>query len=328
MKPRFFWYIVPTILVSLAPWEGCTGTGTGTTPAVADDQVILSNTSGNDNGILVVGQGASPVTYASFTSQTGTFSVGQLTAAKNNNEVAAFTSGRAVAVQTNVGWSGKGDVVNVPLTGPIEIAVTVWVVGGTYQAQHDLAVDMSLSATQIWKDERMGVAFSSFDIRDATANPAAVQDFAGCLAKTSLQVNIGKDANRINVYMFKTVEQKYGHGDACGIGGDFVAIASASGPALLAHEIGHDFGLEHIDDLTGAFDETNVMHSASDTRQFFTEGQLFRAHMTPLSALNRADVYAARAGQPTQACPLAASDEFCPPVARRIWADGPSFPAN
>jgi hypothetical protein len=293
---------------------------------VTQDHVILSNTSGTSDGILVVGQASPPMTYKSFTSTTGSFTLGQVTLAKSNNEVVAFTNQRAVAIQTPVAWTTGSDTVNLALSGPIDIDVTVWIVTGPYQAQHDRAVAMSIAASSIWDNERMGVAFGTIDFHDATDNPSAplYSNFSDCNMKISMQAAIGKDPGRINVYMVGLVQGIVGRGQACGVGSDFVAMSAGAGDALLAHEIGHDFGLEHIDTLVGDFDQTNVMYSASDVRQYFTEGQLFRAHLAPLSALNA--VYPDRKGQPQRYCAQAASDSLCPPIAKRIWADGTFLP--
>ena len=116
-----------------------------------------------------------------------------------------------------------------------------------------------------------------------------------------------------------------GRGNACQIGSDFVALGSAVGFELASHETGHDFALTHIDDLTANFDQTNIMHSASNTRQFITEGQLFRAHLTSNSAINF--LYAARPRLPMRNSLRDTSSDTCPPIEKRIWADG-TFPAN
>ena len=67
------------------------------------------------------------------------------------------------------------------------------------------------------------------------------------------------------------------------------------------------------------------MHSASSVRQYLTEGQTFRAHTRPASALNA--VYNARAGQPTRSCDRDTPMLQCPLIRKRIWADG-LHPAN
>jgi hypothetical protein len=270
--------------------------------------------------------------YKAFTSSTGTFLLGQLTHAVDNNEVVAFSNQRPVAVQTAASWTAGTDLVTLPLSGPITIDISVWVVRGDYTVQHDRAVAMKIAANAIWDDERMGVTIGALDFHNATANPLGVvysnfQCGVGNGIRNAMQTAIGKTPGRINVYMVDLVQGMLGRGQSCGFGGGFVALGSAAGDTLLAHEIGHDFTLEHIDSLPADFDDTNVMHPASDVRQYFTEGQLFRAHMAPLSALNSMSVYHARGGAPTRACPQLTSNWICPPIAKRIWADG-AFPAN
>lgn len=109
-------------------------------------------------------------------------------------------------------------------------------------------------------------------------------------------------------------------------GGDFVAMGSATGDELLAHELGHSFALQHTNGLTG-YDTTNVMHNASNTREFLTEGQTFRLHMLAGSAINDANIYGARPGLTTRDCRINAASEICVDNKKRIWADG-AFPAN
>jgi len=141
--------------------------------------------------------------------------------------------------------------------------------------------------------------------------------------RSHLEHDIGHDAGRINIYMVDLVDGGIGRGRSCGYGTGFVAISSVAGEPLLAHEIGHNFGLDHIDTVAD-FDDTNVMHSASDHRQYFTEGQLFRAHMAPLSVLNT--LYNARPTLPRRDCPAATSNDTCPALNKRIWADGTFLP--
>ena len=104
-----------------------------------------------------------------------------------------------------------------------------------------------------------------------------------------------------------------------------MAIAAGAGSELLAHELGHDLALEHIDDRVADFDPTNIMHSASNIREFLTEGQLFRAHLRQNSALNL--VYGARPGLPIRNCDRDTLTLDCPSIAKRLWADG-VFPPN
>ena len=83
-----------------------------------------------------------------------------------------------------------------------------------------------------------------------------------------------------------------------------------------------------MNSLTTFFDTTNVLHNASNNRNYLTEGQTFRAVVNSGSAIN--GVYNARPGLITRNCGNSTSttDVSCPAVQKRIWADGASWPPN
>jgi len=291
-------------------------------------KVVLSNTSSAERGVLVNGRGSAGVfSYQRFTSATDTVDLGQqLSASGGNDEVVAFQSFRPPAIQTSVTWTGGSDTVNLGFASEIFIPIKVWILKSPFAMQRDRAISTCITTSGIWDSERMGLGIGSFDIVDATGNPNALNYLAfDCSKQAGIQTDIGKTAGRINIYIVDTVDGGTGRGQACQIGSDFVALGSSVGFELAAHETGHDFGLTHIDDLTANFDQTNIMHSASNTRQFITEGQLFRAHLTSNSAINF--LYAARPGQPTRNCARDTSNDTCPSIQKRIWADG-AFPPN
>ncbi len=170
-------------------------------------------------------------------------------------------------------------IVNVPFANAYDVAVTIWVVAGPYATTQQTAMFLWQVAQQVYADERLGVHLSPLEIVDATANAkaanyAAFTCGAGNANVTSIAADIGARPGRINVYLVGLVDGSTARGNACAIGGRFVAIAAGSSADLLSHELGHIFGLEHIDDLTTDFDIFNVMHSASSGRQYLTEGQI------------------------------------------------------
>ena len=165
---------------------------------------------------------------------------------------------------------------------------------------------------------------------DATANPkASAWNAFVCGTGTgnvaAIQSDIGARPGRINIYLVNLVDGSTSRGNACGVGGGFLAIAAGAGAELLAHELGHEFGLEHIDDLAADFDQTNVMHSSSNTRQYLTEGQTYRAHLRSNSAINA--VYGLRPGLVMRNCDRDTLTLQCPANKKRVWPDG-TFPAN
>ena len=276
------------------------------------------------NGALIRDGASTPTAnYQGFVTAVNNVNVGARAGA---GEAITFNRDRPVALQSTLWASALGNqLVSVPFAGAFDLAVTIWVVAGPYATTQQTALTLWQTAQQIHMEERLGVHLAPLEIVDATANAkAATYSAFSCgtanATVASIAADIGARAGRINVYLVNLVDGSTSRGNACAIGGSFVAIAAGSGADLLAHELGHDFGLEHIDDLTVDFDPTNVMHSASSTRQFLTEGQTFRAHLRPNSAINQ--VYARRPGLPTRNCDRDTLTLDCPAIAKRLWADG------
>jgi hypothetical protein len=288
--------------------------------------VHFVSTSGSANGALVT-DGFS-TTYSGYTTQTDKVDV---SARAGGGEVVGFSQYRPVALQS-VSWlTWFGDqTVDVNLRDQIRVPITFWVLSAPFNTNQTRANNFWFAMQTVYWPERVGLLFTPVTVRDATANVNRTKYLAftcgtGNANMSGLQNDIGFDSGRINVYLVDSVDGSTSRGNACQIGGPFVAIASTAGTDLLSHEMGHDMALTHIDDLTANFDQTNVMHSASNTRAFLTEGQLFRGHMQPASAVNA--IYGARPGQTTRDCPRDTVSRTCPAIQKRLWPDG-SFPPN
>ena len=289
-------------------------------------KVKLTNTSGNENGLLVDGQFSSGFKNdKTYTSSSTSRRVGKVKAG-THNEVIAFTNRRPVAIKENAGWTSSSfDRVIFSLDNEIGLHAKVWIVKRPYNTQRQKAIDACITTAAIWRDERMGLRFSNFEIVDATGDSNASTYFNfNCSKKSGIETDIGKTNGIINIYYVDRVDGGTGRGQACNIGSDFVAMASNTGDELLSHELGHDFALTHIDTVAD-YDQTNVMHSASNTRQYLTEGQTFRAHVLATSAINDPGIYNARPGKPTRNCPQSTSNTECVQNNKRIWADGTAF---
>jgi hypothetical protein len=272
------------------------------------DQLNISNGAGSEVGILLDGQDAAgAVNDRGILTTAAALGVGELSAGASN-EVVGFTSERPPRYVATP-WTSGNDSFPVAFNPRIEVPVTVWIVKGPFAAQRDHAIEACIRTSAIWRDERMGVEFSTFQVIDATADQP-------------LRDDIGFTAGRINIYWVDTVNGSTTSGWSNF--GAQIAMGRNTGDELLSHEIGHGFSLTHTDGNAN-FDVTNVMASASNTRQFLTEGQLFRAHLNPTSGVNA--IYNARAGELTRACSFADASPQCPSIFRRLWADG-AFPAN
>jgi hypothetical protein len=295
------------------------GCGTG--------NVRFLSTSGSPNGVLVT-DGFS-TGYSGYTTGTDSVNIG---AQNGDGEAVGFSQYRPVALRTVSWFTLFGDqTIDVNLHDQVSVPMTFWVLSSPFSTNRQRADALWFGMQTTYWPERVGLLFAPSTTRDATANANRSKYLAftcgsGNANMNNLMTDVGFDAGRINVYIVDSVDGSTSRGNACVIGGSFVAIAATSGTDLLSHEMGHDLGLEHIDDLTKSFDTTNVMHSASNARQFLTEGQLFRAHLQPGSAVN--SVYNLRPGQVTRDCPRGTVSKTCPPIEKRLWADGAAWPAN
>jgi len=299
------------------------------TPVAGTATIQFVAGSGAPDGALVSdGSSTTLANYQGFVTATDNVNVGARAGA---GEVIAFSRDRPVALQSALWTTAFGNqTVSVPFAGVFDTAVTIWVVAGPFTTTQQTALTLWQTAQQIYTDERLGVHLSPVEIVNATSSPnaaayAAFSCGVGNAGVASIQADIGMRPGRINVYLVGLVDGSTSRGNACAIGGGFVAIAAGSGAELLAHELGHDFGLEHVDDLTSDFQASNVMHSASNSRQFLTEGQAFRAHLRANSAINQ--VFGLRPGLPTRNCDRDTLTLDCPAIRKRLWADG-GFPAN
>lgn len=292
------------------------------------DAIRIYNGSGNAVGLLVDAQGSNGVLNDHAVISTAT-SIGfsSYSASPNSNEVIGFTNDRPPKYLATP-WTTRRDVFDLTFQPLIRIPVTVWIVKGPYDQQRLHAIEACIRTSAIWRAERMGVEFGPFEVRDATGDPEAPAHYAfpngdvGDSVWKPLRDDIGFIAGRLNIYWVDTVNGGTGRGWS-NFGAQIV-MGRNTGDELLSHEIGHALSLTHTDGNAN-FDVTNIMASASNTRQYVTEGQLFRSHLNPTSVLNA--LYNARPGEMTRTCSFGDSGPLCPAIQKRIWADG-SFPAN
>lgn len=293
------------------------------------DTITVINGSGQPVGVMVDGQNAgSQLNDRTFTSGASPINVGDMSTSPQSNEVTGFTNDRP-PTYLSTPWTTGSDAFNLDFRPAIGIPVTVWIVKGPFAEQRQHAIEACIRTSVIWRTERMGVIFSPFTVIDATGDPEAPAHYAfpngdvGDVVWKPLRDDIGFVPGQLNIYWVDTVNG--GTGSGWSNFGAQVVMGKNTGDELLSHEIGHAFSLTHVDSDTN-FNVDNIMHSASNTRQYATEGQLFRSHLNPTSILNV--LYNARPGELTRTCGYSNTATFpCPAIQKRVWADG-GFPPN
>lgn len=305
-------------------------------------------------------------------------------ASPNSGEVVAFSAGKFPFIQAPTTWSYFTDTVHVEFHDAYDLTVKVWLLTDanvTYSKQWLIKNLHCNTAVSIWKGEGHGLHINC-DVQDGSnanltlTSPTVVTGPARSLFSVipfdcdsthpgDLQSTPSLyQADVLNVYYIDSVITNTGESNRHGIHcngatpANVIAIAAYAHQSVLAHELGHAFignGIEdHVDDLSprlqdqcstmpatqcagpppetagdtpSLFDRTNVMHGASSLRATLTEGQVFRASFNASSVLNDSSLYQLNMGRRTcggvgigtHVPPPHTSD--CPQLEKRLWPD-------
>lgn len=302
-------------------------------PAQGNDAFIALNAPMADVGILVdCRRNNMEIDDQTFVIATMGASVPFLLGASQfspfGNEVLSFATTRAPTQHSTL-WTASQDTFIGSMTNTLRVPITVWILTapGTFAEQAVEALSTVIQAGALFDQERLGLNFNAIDLRDETNN-ANRGGFLNVNNLNALETQIGHINGRFNVYWVQAVNGGTGNGMGEVAHGDSVAVGFNASPGLLAHELGHNLALDHIDG-DGRFDGTNVMMSAGGTRQFLTEGQAYRAHIRSISAIRSTQVYGLRPTMPIiDACSISSTTRNCPKADKRIFADGATFPPN
>jgi hypothetical protein len=316
------------LMRNLTAWMG--GLGFLLAAGCGGDTVKATGGDGAEDGLLVDGNVSATVHNDDRTTGADGAAIPVGPYDGGAGEVIAYTVGHAPTVKPSVGWSSGNDAVSIGFDPKYKVKFQNWIVQGPFATGQTRAVNACIRTSQIWRDERQGTSFSAFDITDATANAKASSYTAfTCSLASGIKTDIGFDASAVNVYWVNTVDFGSGAATSNGVwcGGNMVAMGASVLDHLFSHEIGHAYALEHVNSLTSFFDQTNVMHNASNFRAFLAEGQTFRAATTGGSVVN---TLGGRSGvtRPCGGTATTTTDAQCPAVQKRVWADGASWPPN
>lgn len=254
--------------------------------------------------------------------------LGDMGSSSQKNEVVSFAATRAPTRHLTP-WTTGQDTFSPSMENTLRLPISLWILTapGTYAAQAGQAASTAIQAGALFDQERVGIDFNNIDLHDETNNPNR-GTFLNVTNLGALETQIGHVTGRFNVYWVQAVTGASGNGLGEVANGDSVAVGSNAAPGLLAHELGHNLALDHVDG-DPRFDDTNVMWSAGGAKMFLTEGQAYRAHIRSISAIRSTQVYGLRPTMPIiDTCSLTSTTRDCPKADKRIWADGPTWPPN
>jgi len=299
-------------------------------PCLAGDVVLVEDASASaEIGTLVSGRdGATGLDFKdrAITGPAGrAIEVGDVHGG-DTNRLLVFQKERAVAIEYPE-WKVTDVEVRVKLSTEFGIPVCVWLVPGTTTPAFNRSVIAAAVMGTVWRDENAGlklgtIRFGEIAKTDTSATPYV--NFkctkVGCREAENLRKAVGFTPAMVNIYFVDMVDYGAGmsRGNAVWCGDDTIVLGSMTTGTLLAHEFGHAAMLGHVDGMS-CFDETNVMHSSSDTRAYLTEGQTFRMHADPASVIS-GEPYELRPGLPLVSCGDLPS-AGCPELHKRIWTD-------
>lgn len=198
--------------------------------------------------------------------------------------IAAFSGGAPLTVSAP-SWTPRSDTIALAFTQPFKIPLTVWVFENF--VQNSAIAQRHVNATAaFWRNNRWGLELGDLRIIDAT-------QFANSPVSCTVYP-VALDPNTINIYYAANAQIGNFGGFACS--SRLVLIKpQLSNPSgfLLAHELGHTFGLGHV------LDASNFMNPSA-ANGGATIGQVFDAHFSAFSAIN--SVYHLRPASDMSAC--------------------------
>jgi len=262
----------------------------------AQDQVVLSNISGDANHLFVWGLFSDLSKHKKFLNETAsTVAIGDVKLAIVN-EVVSLTQGRRPAYKKHL-WSLGADTVAMNFPDVLNLKTRVWVLcpddpcGSLLPGFSDGLLEKLTAANTLFAEQNAGIRLdlaAAGLISDQTGNAAkkaAYADFvSGCGGISSGM----KDKDALNLYIVRSVDGQPNRGKTCASYPNVAVVGYLGGGGLIAHEIGHNLGLWHSafhTELDG-MGLRNLMHSDSSTRCCLSEGEVFRIHFLKKSFLN------------------------------------------
>lgn len=180
-------------------------------------------------------------------------------------------------------WQPRPETLSVAFLEPFRVPLTIWAMGDF--AALSARVEADLGATsRLWANHSFGLQIGDVDLIDASEHQQTA-------------INCGsvpfEKPETINIYYSAAADALGFVGYACSQSRILIRPVLTPGTMLLAHELGHTFGLGHMED-TGNFMHPSAVGGSA------TIGQIYAAHFYSWSALNQ--VYSFRSGEDLWCC--------------------------
>jgi hypothetical protein len=187
-------------------------------------------------------------------------------------------------------WTPGSDTVHVDLEPPIAIEIAFTITDGTYATRVTELEDQVQRMEEAWRDAGTGVTVGTVSFADMTSTGPTDRFSPGFCRLTPY-------LDRIEVEVLTTIDLGVYWGYSCATGRVFITgpnLSDSQGLYLLAHEVGHVFGLGHT--LTGVM-------KPNGTEGSMTMGEAFLMNFASYSGLNT--IFSARSDGEQRDCTYA-----------------------